>query len=192
MDSSRRFRSRGGSRADRKDARAASTPSLAPEVVALLLAQFSTADLATVPAIGVPRVVCLVTDGDRLSVVRSFRSWMETMKLPQFEQAIIPQRKLTEYLLSFSHRDGRSKAVFFAGFGFTVEAWVILADALRRHAAEHDVVATEQTPFGASYTVEGTLLAPDGRTPLVRVVWFIETGENVPRLVTAYPLKEAK
>jgi len=114
------------------------------------------------------------------------------MKLPQVEQAIIPQRKLTEYLLSPTHRSGRSKAVFFVGFGFAVEAWETLADALRRHAAEHDVVATDETPFGTGYTVEGALLAPDGRTPRVRVVWFIETGEVVPRLVTAYPLKEAK
>ena len=114
------------------------------------------------------------------------------MHLPQFEQVIIPQRKLTEYLLSRTHRDGRSKATFFESFGFTIEAWEVLADALRRHAAEHDVVTTEETPFGMSYTVEGALLAPDGRQPLVRVVWFIETGEAIPRLVTAYPLKGAK
>ena len=114
------------------------------------------------------------------------------MRLPHFEQAIIPQRKLTEYLLSRTHRDGRGKAAFFASFGFTIETWERLAEALRRHATEHDVAAIEATPFGMSYTVEGALLAPDGRWPLVRVVWFIETGETVPRLVTAYPLKGAK
>ena len=71
----------------------------------------------------------------------------------------------------------------------------MLADALQRHAAEHDVVATEMTPFGTTYTIEGGLRAPDGRMPLVRVVWFIETGETgetAPRLVTAYPLKGAQ
>jgi uncharacterized protein DUF6883 len=114
------------------------------------------------------------------------------MRLPRFEQAIIPRRKLTEYLLSSTHHDGRSKAAFFASLGFTVEAWETLADALRRHVAEHDIATTEATPFGMSYTVEGALLAPDGRRPLVRVVWFIETGETIPRLVTAYPLKGAK
>lgn len=114
------------------------------------------------------------------------------MKLPQYEQAIIPQRKLTEYLLAPTHRDGRNKAAFFASFGFTLDRWETLADALLTHAAEHDVVETEQTPFGTSYTVEGVLRAPDGRMPLVRAVWFIETGESVPHLVTAYPLKGAK
>lgn len=38
------------------------------------------------------------------------------------------------------------------------------------------------------YIVKGELLVPDGRTPLIRSVWFIETDEHVPRFVTAYPL----
>ena len=113
------------------------------------------------------------------------------MKLPQFEQAIIPKSKLTDYLLSRTHHNGRNKAAFFAAFGFTQETWEILADAFLRHVAEHDVVETEKTPFGTSYTVEGTLRAPDGRMPQIRVVWFIQNGETTPRLVTAYPLKGA-
>ena len=34
--------------------------------------------------------------------------------------------------------------------------------------------------------------APDGRAPKVRVVWFIATGERIPVLATAYPLKGAR
>jgi hypothetical protein len=117
---------------------------------------------------------------------------MGTMRLPNVEQAIVARRKLTEYLLSPTHRAGRSKAAFFASFGFTAEAWETLADALKDHAAQHEVVETEQTRFGTSYSVEGALRAPDGRMPLVRAVWFIESGESVPRLVTAYPLKGAQ
>lgn len=50
----------------------------------------------------------------------------------------------------------------------------------------------EQTPYGTNYTVEGPLAAPDGRMPVVRVVWFIEAGDTAPRLVTASPLKGAQ
>lgn len=114
------------------------------------------------------------------------------MKLPNVEQAIVPQHKLTQYLLSPTHPAGRSKAAFFASFGFMQQTWETLADALRTHALEHEVVTTEVTPFGTSYTVEGMLMTPDGRAPLVRVVWFIEIGDTIPRLVTAYPLKGAK
>ncbi|HUF46630.1 MAG TPA: hypothetical protein VMM93_02380, partial [Vicinamibacterales bacterium] len=39
----------------------------------------------------------------------------------------------------------------------------------------------------AANRLSGKLIAPDGRTPLVRSVWFIERGEDVPRLVTAFP-----
>lgn len=111
------------------------------------------------------------------------------MKLPNVAQAVIAERKITDYLLSLTHRDGRSKATFFLRFGFTAADWEGLADVLRRHAAEYDVTEREDTPFGISYAVEGALLAPDGRSPQVRVVWFIETGESIPHLVTAYPLK---
>src|SRR5579859_5955605 len=114
------------------------------------------------------------------------------MMLPYAEQVIIPQRKLTEYLLSPTHRMGRAKAAFFTSFGFTLEDWEILADALRRHAVENEVKTTEETPFGMNSVVEGVLRAPDGRTPWVRVVWFIEAGEDLPRLATAYPPKGAK
>src|SRR5512146_2660182 len=114
------------------------------------------------------------------------------MRLPYAKLAIVPQRKLTEYLLSATHRVGRAKAAFFASFGFTLEGWKTLADALRLHALEHEVKTTEKTPFGMNYVVEGPLRVPDGRTPWVRVVWFVETDEAIPRLATAYPLKGAE
>jgi hypothetical protein len=110
------------------------------------------------------------------------------VKLPNYDKAVVPREKVVGYLLSFAHRDGRGKAAFFSGFGFTADVWQTLADALRLHAAEHEVVKIEATPFGARHVIEGELGAPDGRAPLVRVVWFIETGEEVPRLATAYPL----
>jgi hypothetical protein len=37
--------------------------------------------------------------------------------------------------------------------------------------------------------LSGVLLAPDRRGIVVRSVWFIETGEQIPRFVTAYPLQ---
>jgi len=39
------------------------------------------------------------------------------------------------------------------------------------------------------YIIEGELKTPDERNPKVRVVWFIETDMDLPRLVTAYPSK---
>lgn len=113
------------------------------------------------------------------------------MKLPEFAQATISEKKLTGYLLSITHPSGGSKARYFIRHGFAAGDWRIFADALRRHAAENEVVESVQTPRGISYVVEGNMIAPTGRTLRVRVVWFQDVGEQVPHLVTAYPLKGA-
>lgn len=109
------------------------------------------------------------------------------MKLPEYASAIVPEQKVVAYLLSLSHPDGRGKALFFSRFGFGADRWEGFAQALRHHAAQHEVVAEVATPYGTRYVVEGPLAAPDGRQPRVRTVWFIATGETAPRLVTAYP-----
>lgn len=109
--------------------------------------------------------------------------------LPNVDRAIIPPAKLMNYLLSRMHLYGRHKANFFNSFEFTADSWETLAAALLKHAAEHELMAAEETPFGTRYTIEGELNAPDGRTPEVRVVWYIRSGEDTPRLVTAYPIR---
>ncbi len=114
------------------------------------------------------------------------------MKLPNHADAVVPAAKITSYLLSTEHRDGRGKALFFLRFGYSIVDWPVMAEALRKHAADHEVALTEQTPFGIRYVIEGEVLAPDGRIPSIRAVWFIETGDDMPRFVTAYPLARGK
>lgn len=110
------------------------------------------------------------------------------MKLPNHEHAIVPQRKITAYLLSSTHPDGWSKERFFTRFGFSFEKWTVRAEALLRHAAETEITRVEESEFGKRYVIEGIIHAPDGRTPSIRSIWFIENGETYARFVTAYPL----
>ncbi len=110
------------------------------------------------------------------------------MKIPNQQMAIIPDIKIRGYLLSTSHPYGRHKAAFFKRFGFKARYWELMASALRVHAEQNDVVGVEETELGSRYIVEGPLRAPDRRAPTVRVVWFIEKGDDRPRLVTVYPL----
>lgn len=112
------------------------------------------------------------------------------MHLPNAAEAYVPSEKITDYLLDPEHENGRGKALFFIRFGFSVAQWEQLAQALIRHASVHEVVKEEVTSFGIRYVTEGTLQTPSGRTPKVRVVWFISKNEQNPRLVTAYPLEE--
>ena len=110
------------------------------------------------------------------------------MKLPNAELAVVPERKMTHYLLNPGHPAGGSKAWFFLRFGFTVAEWQKLADALRRHARENEVVETEQTPHGRRYVVDGKLIAPDGTGLNLRSAWYIDAAGGAPRFVTAHPL----
>ena len=113
------------------------------------------------------------------------------MRLPNLEAAAVPEGKVTGYLLSTMHRDGRHKAAFFLGFGFTTGGWQTLAAALLNHAADHELAKVEDTPFATRYVVEGTMKTPDGSTPRIRPVWFLESNQDTPRFVTAYPLEGA-
>jgi len=112
------------------------------------------------------------------------------LKLPKREMAQVEPQKLTEYLLSTTHAEGKDKAAFFTRFGFSIESWEVFADALRQHADSHDLTKIAESRFGARYVIEGTLRTPDGRDPVVRSVWFIARDQKNPRLVTAYPLDE--
>ncbi len=114
------------------------------------------------------------------------------MKLPYREHATVAPAKITLYLLSEVHEDGKSKANFFLRFGFSVTQWEVMRDALLAHAAEHEVASVLETTRGKHYTVEGELQTPSGSSPLVRTVWALETDSEMPRLITAYPLKSKK
>jgi hypothetical protein len=110
------------------------------------------------------------------------------MKVPKAERAIVPTRKVTHYLLSAEHRDGKHKAAFFLSYGFKKESSELLVSALLKHAQAHEVVEVVPTDFGQKYVVEGRIGTPDGRNPKVRAVWFIAKGQEVATLATAYPL----
>jgi hypothetical protein len=114
------------------------------------------------------------------------------MRLPLVNEAEVPRAKIVFYLLDPNHRSGKSKARFFAAHGYATERWQQLAGALRTHASENEVVKQETTPLGVRLVVEGPLTLCDGVVAQIRSVWFIESGERVPRLATAYPLRQRK
>lgn len=115
------------------------------------------------------------------------------MKLPNAEKALVPRAKIVHYLLDLTNENGKAKALFFLAFGFSTESWQVMAQALTQHAREHDVTKIEERPpFGVHYVIEGMLNTPDGRNPAVRVVWIIDDGDDVPRLVSAYPLSKGQ
>lgn len=110
------------------------------------------------------------------------------MLLPRAEQAIVPENKVRDYLLSVSHLEGRYKAQFFASFGFHAEDGAAFTNALRNHAISNEAFLSKENEYGRFYNVDGPLQSPDGRNPVIRTVWILEEGHLEPRLITAHPL----
>ena len=108
-------------------------------------------------------------------------------KLPNVEQAFIDARKITAYLLDRVHPFGGPKAAFFERFGFAADNWELLRNALLAHAKDHDIARSYAGHYGQVFEIAGPVATPDGRKPVVRVVWMIRQGEAYPRLVTAVP-----
>lgn len=112
------------------------------------------------------------------------------MKLPNSNNAYIPLAKIHEYLLSETHIVGKSKAKFFRAVGFNKSNAKLLKKELLTVAQTENIKESIEFSYGTKYIVEGFLNTPNRTSIKIRTVWIVETGENVPRFVTAYPINK--
>lgn len=109
------------------------------------------------------------------------------MNIPNEDHAIVEREKVVDYLLNVSHPDGFGKAEFFTSLGFKSENWELLADALHQLLRNSPITKSMTSIHGKKYIVEGALQSPSGKVATVRTIWIVDTQEDAPRLVTAYP-----
>jgi hypothetical protein len=112
------------------------------------------------------------------------------MKLPNASLVRVEREKITDYLLNREHPDNGGKADFFIALGFLRNDWETLATTLRKLATNCAISQSMESVHGKKYIVDGAIETPIGKTPVVRTVWIVDSGETVPRLVTAYPHEE--
>jgi hypothetical protein len=112
------------------------------------------------------------------------------MELPCGSDAVVDARKLHSYLLSSSHPVGRFDARFFRRLGFSAEEWELLEAEIQRSAREHEVEPVDSSEFGTKYLMRSRITGPGGDAAEAILVWMIRRGEDVPKLVTAYPGEE--
>lgn len=98
----------------------------------------------------------------------------------------MPDARLTGYLLSESHPQGRPKAALFRALGFRNDD----PEPLRRVLPD-SAVTSEMTEtlfaFGTKYVGMGEFVPPTGARVSLRTVWVIPPTGPPPLLVTAYP-----
>jgi len=111
------------------------------------------------------------------------------MFLPNADKAIIPEKKITGYLLSASHPTGKSKAGFFIKAGFSLNDYFVVQEQLKNIPLKNQVSSFEESEYGIKYTVDGELQNKNNKTYNIRTIWIIEKNENYPKFVTAFPKK---
>lgn len=111
------------------------------------------------------------------------------MKLPYRGNAIIKKEKLTNYLLSLTHEEGKSKAKFFRMIGFNETNIEKLEQALLKIGQVNEVIDVDKKKekYGIKYVMNGLIDSPNGKQYTVKTVWTIEAGSETPHLTTAHP-----
>jgi len=110
------------------------------------------------------------------------------MNLPNYEKAYVPRQKLSKYLLSETHAVGKAKAKYFRSLGYTEENVDQLAKALLMIAKSEGVRQEVVSRYGTKYIIDGDIVTPIGTTARLRSIWVVESHDDRPRFVTAYPL----
>jgi hypothetical protein len=97
---------------------------------------------------------------------------------------LIPEAKLTQYLLVARQEDDKSK--FLAQAGFTRDNPEQLKEAILILIQTYDAVSDRQDQYGTYYRVEGPLIGPKGTLAVV-TVWIERITDGIFQFVTLKP-----
>jgi len=107
------------------------------------------------------------------------------VKLPNGDRADLGT-KLSDYVFNSEHRRGRHKARVFESLGITRENQQLLADALRKAAADSaDVISMGDQGFGETFEIRFSLATDKGQATVLSG-WIVRRDEDFPRLVTCF------
>jgi hypothetical protein len=108
------------------------------------------------------------------------------MLLPNFEDATVDIRKLTEYALDPESPRGRHKArVFRSALGYTMDNAEELRSAILGCLPISEAILGETDFYGERYTVDCRIKTETGEAT-VRTGWIIRQRESFPRLTTCF------
>jgi hypothetical protein len=109
------------------------------------------------------------------------------MRIPRAEDAVIAPEKLRDYLLNPEHRRGATKARLLHAFGYRRDNWQQLEAELREQHLTQDAQQVAASEFGVRYEIRAPITTPSGRSLRMCSIWQIDTGSDVPRLITMFP-----
>ena len=104
----------------------------------------------------------------------------------EFDEFHIDIRKLRDYCLNPNHPVGKHKArVFASQLGIHRREAEILKEKILREINDAELVPTFEDQFGKRFSADlGVNI--NNRFALVRTIWILKSGRNIPELVTCY------
>jgi hypothetical protein len=105
------------------------------------------------------------------------------VKIP--EDLIIPEAKITQYLLVLKARNDKSR--FLAQAGFTQKNPEDLRLAIQRQAMDKEAIEEKSNEYGTFYQVEGELIGVNGVSLSVITVWLQRQIDGKFQFVTLKP-----
>ena len=115
--------------------------------------------------------------------------------LPNAITATTSQNKIQSYLLNSNHPRGKEKAkVINSVLGFHYENWQELSDIIYDAVQNSNYTEKIGTSYGDRYIIPIEVKGKKQRTMVLKTVWQIDKGSNIPRLITLtfYKEKEKK
>ena len=115
------------------------------------------------------------------------------IKLPNYEDAVIPKEKFTKYALDINNPKGRNKAIAFQeALGYNVNNVDKLIRNIQKNLNKFNAIEKSDKGFGKQYEVLMTLVGENKKIANVKTGWIIdkETGET--RLTSAYVTKKGR
>jgi hypothetical protein len=101
------------------------------------------------------------------------------------EDSIIPDAKITQYLLVLKTRNDKSR--FLAQAGFTQENPDDLRFAIQRQAMNKEAIEEKSNEYGTFYQIEGELIGVNGVSLSVVTVWLRRLIDGEFQFVTLKP-----
>lgn len=107
------------------------------------------------------------------------------MKIP--ENAIIPEAKITKYLLIFKPRNDKSK--YLAQAGFSLDNWQLLKLAIQEIIKENEAKEDITDQYGTYYQVIGELKGVNNQNLTVVTIWLRKEIDQQFQFITLKPYR---
>ena len=111
----------------------------------------------------------------------------ERAKLPNYKNAVIPDKKLTDYALNKNHPIGKNKAIAFEKYlGYNIDNREMLLAEVQNGLKNNIASKRTETAYGTPFEVRMLIKGANGKKAHIKTAWIIDNGSNKPRLTSIY------